>query len=484
MTKILNIKLGHVFVVIAMVSLMSCNNQNTDERPNILVVLCDDLGYADLGFNGAKDIQTPAIDNLAGNGIVFSDAYVSHGFCGPSRASLMTGRYPHLIGSQFNLPANSDTLGMGIPLSETFISKVLQDAGYYTGAIGKWHLGSNEEYHPNNRGFDDFYGFLGGGHMYFPEEYQKKYKNLKEKGVENIWDYLHPLEHNGEQVKETEYLTDAFSREAIRFIGESKEKQEPFFLYLAYNAPHSPMQAKAEDLEVYKHIKDEKRRTYAAMVHAVDRGVEEIVQALKENGQYENTLIVVLSDNGGKLVLGADNTPLTAGKGSTYEGGYRVPMMFHWPSNIKTGKQFKYPVSALDFYATFAAMANAEIPEGKELDSKNIMPDVLADKNPHQDEMIYCLRHRTAYSDVGARRNQWKVARVGMKPWQLFNIIEDKGEQNDLSAQHPELVKELVEITEQWSATHLQPYWWHCGEEGVLWKERDMPRFNETFAIE
>ncbi len=261
------------------------NKTTKEERPNILFILCDDLGYSDVGFNGGKDVKTPSLDALAANGAMFTSAYVAHPFCGPSRAAIMTGRYPHLIGAQFNLPRT----GMrgyhtkGVPTEEPFLSKILQDAGYYTGIVGKWHLGHATEFHPNNRGFDDFYGFLGGGHNYFPAQYQAAFGRELKKGTKakDVWNYLTPLEHNGKAVKETEYLTDAFSREAIRFVNEAAKKDSPFFLYLAYNAPHSPLEAKEEDLAKFAHIEDKKRRTFAAMVYAVDRGVGQIVKTLK-----------------------------------------------------------------------------------------------------------------------------------------------------------------------------------------------------------
>ena len=489
------------FTCLSAIILMSCNsskvnvNRNdnskgvslikTPKKPNILVILCDDLGYSDLGFNGSKDIPTPAIDELAFGGTIMTSAYVAHPFCGPSRASLMTGLYAHKIGAQFNLPPNSgETIKKGISLEETFISKVLDDAGYYTGIMGKWHLGSNPEFHPNVRGFDDFYGFLGGGHNYFPEQYRAAYKRQKENGQKIIWDYLHPLEHNGKQVKETEYLTDAFSREAVRFINDSGKTDDPFFLYLSYNAPHTPLQAKEEDLKLFSHIKNKKRRTYAAMVYAVDRGVKRVTKALKESGQYENTLIVFFSDNGGKVKAGANNFPLKDGKGSTFEGGYRVPMFFHWPNVVPSGQKFNYNVSALDFYPTFARLAGANIPESKQLDGKNIWDKFLQNQDSRKDENIYVLRHRNGFSDVGVRKNQWKAVKAYNQKWKLFNVDNDMAENNNLRSQHPEILKTLVEEAQVWSQSHIQPNWWHDVKTGIQWKKDNMPRFNETFKID
>lgn len=478
-------KLMFIAVLILLANIgLACKPIKKESKPNILVVLCDDLGYADVGFNGSEDIKTPALDKLAADGTIFTSAYVSHPFCGPSRTSIMTGVYPHKIGSQFNLQPNCETTGKGVPKEETFISKVLQDAGYYTGAIGKWHLGSVDKFHPNNRGFDDFYGFLGGGHNYFPKQYRAAYERQKKAGKKVIFEYLLPLEHNGVEVKETEYITDALSREAMRFINDAKDDEKPFFLYLAYNAPHVPLEAKEEDMALFNHIEDKDRRTYAGMVYAVDRGVNSIVETLKKNNQLDNTLIVFFSDNGGKLGKGANNYPLREGKGSACEGGYRVPMFFHWPNKIPAGAKYKHPVSSLDLYPTFAAIGNGTIASDKMIDGKDILADVINGNDARENEMIYCLRHRLAYSDVGARMGKWKALRLKNESWKLYNVEEDAGETNDLSTQHPEILTAIVDSAKLWSNTHIQPYWFHANHEGKNWYEHDMPRFDETFRLD
>ncbi|VGO20437.1 sulfatase-like hydrolase/transferase [Pontiella sulfatireligans] len=474
----------HIIVLLA--AALSSYAAAPSARPNILIVMCDDLGYADVGFNGAKDIRTPALDKLAAAGTVCTSAYVAHPFCGPSRMGLLSGRYPHEFGGQFNHPPFQEGLteydSLGIPEEETLISTVLQDAGYFTGAIGKWHLGIDKPFHPNTRGFDDFYGFLGGGHMYFPEKYAGIYERQNKAGVERINEYVLPLEHNGEQVTPKGYLTDELTGEAIRFIDTAaQKKKQPFFLYLAYNAPHSPMEASDEDLAVFSDIANPKRRTYAAMVYAVDRGVARIVDSLKKNGQYDNTLIIFLSDNGGKPSQGASNAPLRGQKGDTFEGGFRVPMFFHWPDNVPV-QTFNHPVSALDFYPTFVQLAGTKLPKGKELDGKDIMADLKKGTSPRKGEMIYSMRHRNSYSDVSARRDDWKVTRYGGQPWRLFNIDEDPGENNDLATQHPERVQEMVKKAEGWSGTHVQPLWFHAGQARDEWKKNNMPRFDKTFS--
>jgi arylsulfatase A-like enzyme len=457
----------------------SAGIQASEQKPNIILIVADDLGYADVGFNGSKDIITPNIDDLAKSGTSFSDAYVAHPFCGPSRAALMTGRYPHKIGSQFNLPTRGSNVG--VPTDAKFISKLLNENNYFTGALGKWHLGDAPKYHPNQRGFDEYYGFLGGGHNYFPSQYQPMYEKQKAQGLKNIFEYLTPLEHNGKEVKESEYITDALSREAVNFVDKAAEKTNPFFLYLAYNAPHVPLQAKDEDIAMFPNIKNKDRKTYAGMVYAVDRGIGKLVNALKKNNQLNNTLIVFMSDNGGKLSKGANNFPLKAGKGSTQEGGFRVPMLFHWPKHVPAGKRFSHPVSALDLYPTFAALAGAKIEESQQLDGTNMWPAFIKNENPHKDEPIYALRHRKGYSDAAIRLNQWKALKVNQQPWQLFNIENDISEKHDVSKANRALLTDMVREMEKWSWDNQQPRWFHETNEGVNWRLDAMPRFDKTF---
>lgn len=455
-------------------------------RPNIVLILCDDLGYADVGFNGAKDITTPAIDALANNGTVFTSAYVTHPFCGPSRMGLLAGRYPHSFGAPFNLPPTGSGFDRydeeGIPVDETLIGTVLQRAGYFTGAIGKWHLGFAPQFHPNRRGFDDFYGFLGGGHMYFPDRYAPIHQRQKKAGKTRFNEYITPLEHNGKVVRETEYMTDALSREAVRFVKEASRTQKPFFLYLAYNAPHTPLEAKEDDIARFEHIKDEKRRTYAAMVYAVDRGVGRLVDALKATHALDKTLIVFLSDNGGKTGGGSSNAPLRMGKGSVCEGGFRVPMFFHWPRQVAAGRRFEHPVSALDFYPTFTRLAGASVPEEQKLDGKDIWESVAEGKNPRPGESIFALRHWKGFHNVGIRRDGWKALKRGPNgPWELFDMESDVGEERDVSQHHSDTVESMVAEARQWSASHTAPRWFITASAETSWRQRSMPDYESTF---
>lgn len=457
------------------------------QRPNIVLILCDDLGYADVGFNGATDIVTPHLDALASNGKVFSSAYVCHPFCGPSRMGLMTGRYPHVFGAPFNLPNSG--LGieeynrLGVPVSQRLLSSQLQKAGYFTGAIGKWHLGIQPEFHPNRRGFDEFYGFLGGGHMYFPEKFGPIYERQKRGGKETFNEYIVPLERNGQPVEETEYVTDGLSREAVRFVHNAASKDAPFFLYLAYNAPHTPLEAKEDDLARFAEISDDKRRTYAAMVYAVDRGVGQVVSALKETQTFEETLIVFLSDNGGKIGGGSDNGPLAQGKGSICEGGIRVPMFFHWPKVVSQGR-YDFPVTALDFYPTFSALAGLAPSDSVTLDGLNIWDCVQANQSPDRREPIFALRHWNGFHNVGARQGDWKVTKRGPKSaWNLFDVAKDPGEQTDLADQHPDIVKRIVEAAGKWSQTHIQPAWFDNKSAEERWNKKQMPVYKSTFSL-
>lgn len=458
---------------------------SADDRPNILLIMTDDQGYADVGFNDSPDIITPELDKLAHNGVIFTSGYVVHPFCGPSRMGMLSGRYPHEFGGPYNLPPNRyGPNDLGIPVSEKLMSSTLQDAGYFTGLVGKWHLGDTPKYHPNVRGFDDFYGFLGGGKEYFPDEFHAKYDQQIASGNDNPWDYLHPLEHNGKEVRETEYVTDGLSREACRFIREASEKDQPFFLFLSYNAPHTPLQAKEEDMAMFPDITDQKRKTYAGMVYAVDRGVKQIVETLKAQGDFDNTLIVFLSDNGGRTDQGGNNAPLRGGKGSTFEGGFRVPMFMHWPAGLQSGKTYAHPVTALDLYPTFAGLANAEVPSDKELDGLDIMDAVKTGESPSDERIIYTVNHKAGYSDVGARMGDYKVVRFNHRPWLLYNVAEDPGENQNLRQRHPEKIEEIVGQMRELVQQHTEPGWFHAPEAGERWESENMPKYEKTFSTD
>ncbi|MEO9476594.1 MAG: sulfatase-like hydrolase/transferase [Cyclobacteriaceae bacterium] len=466
------------FLMLILMAIASFNTFS-QTRPNIIFVLADDLGYNDVGFNGSTDIPTPELDVLADQGTVFSSAYVLHPFCGPSRAGLLTGRYPHEIGSQFNLPSTGTGSDLGVPTDQKFMSKMLQEAGYQTGLVGKWHLGKEPEYHPNVRGFDDFYGFLGGGHEYFPDYYKQQYANGSN------WDYNAPMEHNGVEVTDDdEYITDELSNEAIRFIEESAAGTDPFFLFISYNAPHTPLRAKTEDLAVPQiaAIADGTRQTYAAMVYAMDRGVGRVVDALQAQGVYDNTLIVFLSDNGGRTDQGGNNFPLSGSKGNTLEGGFRVPMFWHWPSNVPSDQTYDHVISALDFYPTFAYLANADVSANGHLDGKNVWNEITTGADARVGDPIFSLRHNASANEVGVRRDEWKAYKWNNAAWKLFNIENDISEQTDLSSQFPELLDTLIARASKWSEDHVEPLFWDSPTAASNWVNNNMPNYAVTFG--
>jgi len=484
------------WIPILILSLISINNISAkSSKPNILVILMDDLGYADVGFmpGAASDIYTPNIDKLAQMGTVFTSAYVSHPFCGPSRTSIMTGRMPHTIGAQFNLAAFSDK---GITTSESFISNLLKDAGYYTGIIGKWHLGEESQFHPNNRGFDYFYGFLGGGHEYFSNTWLNAatYNPSKYKTGNYAGDYNRPMMENGKFVSTPadSYCTDELTNAGEKFIDLAKQENKPFFLIMSYNAPHTPIQAMPKDIAALKSTLGAKaatdgseRLTYTAMMYNADYNIKRLVEKLKTTGNFNNTLIVFLSDNGGKTEKGANNSPLKGKKGDAYEGGFRVPMFFCWPQGgVPQGYTNPYNFSSLDFYPTFAYLAGVHIPSDKKFDGINVWENVINKSDPRPESNIFVMRHQSPFNYTGVVKNNYKLYTSGNGKWYLYDLKTDIGENTDISASHPDLVKEMKKAVYEWSWTHIQPEFFDAPRFGFEeeWIKNNMPNFGKTFG--
>jgi len=420
----------------------------SSSQPNIILIVTDDQGYADVGFNGSTEIPTPHIDRIANEGVRFDQGYVSYPVCGPSRAGFMTGRYQGRFGFTTNPTMNPAVPNAGVRLDEDMISEVLKTQGYSTKAIGKWHLGIQPDYQPRNQGFDEFFGFLSGGHQYFPELLTL---NSMQEVIDNetSWYYMRLLD-NGERVDIDKYLTDALSDRAVDFI--ERKEDEPFFLYLAYNAPHTPYQATQKYLDRFPHIEDEKRRTYAAMISAVDDGVGAILDKLDELDIADDTLIFFLSDNGGPINKShvANNGVLRAGKGSLFEGGVRVPFAMRWPDRIEPGMDFDKPISSLDIMATVAAQTGATIAEERPLDGVDLLPYLNGEKsgNPH-DVLFWRQLSKESYA---VRRGDMKMVlgEGNKKNAQLFDISQDISESSDIADEHDPTVEELLRLRDEW----------------------------------
>ncbi|HLP36029.1 sulfatase-like hydrolase/transferase [Lacibacter sp.] len=435
------------------------------DRPNIIIILTDDQGYADVGFNGCKDIPTPNIDRIAKSGVVFANGYVSYAVCAPSRAGLITGRYQDRFGYSRNPLYRPFDASIGLPLTEQTLPEFLKQNGYNTMGIGKWHLGVHEKFRPWNRGFNEFFGFLGGGHRYLPEEYtivnQDSAKNEGES-------YRTKLIRNNKSVEESEYLTDALSREAVSFI--ERNKQQPFFLYLAYNAPHSPLQATPKYLSRFDHINNPKRKTYAAMVSAVDDGVGTVLDKLQQLNLTENTIVIFLSDNGGpESDNGSDNGLLRAGKGSLFEGGIRVPFAMQWPSQIKANTKYEQPVISLDIFATIAANIGKTAAPKNELDGVNILPYLIGAKkgSPHEylfwrqfDQKNYAVLHQSGLKEVILRDSSFS----------LYNLKADIEEKTKLD--DAKMMSTFEQQRKKWEANTVAPLFLGLNQEEQYEREK------------
>jgi arylsulfatase A-like enzyme len=422
-------------------------------RPNVVIILADDLGYGDLSIHGSRDVVTPHIDSIAREGIRCTSGYVSAPYCSPSRAGLLTGRYQQRFGHEFNpqLLARGGK-GQGLAPSEVTIAARLKAAGYATGLLGKWHQGEEDKFHPLNRGFTEFFGFLPGAHSYVRSD-------------DKDWG---PIYRDRQRVKLEGYLTDVLAQEAASFI--EGNRREPFFLYLAFNAVHTPLQVPDAAYKRFAHIKDPKRRIHLAMTAALDDAVGKVLTKLRATGLDEKTLIFFLSDNGGPTTKFAPNAssngPLRGSKGDTWEGGIRVPFFVRWKGQLPAGKVYDPPVIALDIHATALAAAGIAVKPAWKLDGVNLLPFLKGDNTaaPHA-----ALFWRFG-EQMAVRAGDWKLVRpdlsakefgkIAEKPM-LFNLRTDVGEKHDLAGKHPEKVKELLGKWQAWNKELAPPAWPH-----------------------
>lgn len=395
----------------------------TTEPPNLIIILTDDHGYHDVGFNGCTDIPTPHLDSIAQNGIRFTRGYVSYPLCGPSRAGLLTGRYQDRFGFSANPTSDPTNPAAGIPLEQENIAEVLKKVGYTSAIVGKWHMGTHPVHHPLNRGFDHFYGFLTGGHHYLPNKLT--INDLTDVDKNKDW-YRTRLLSGHTRVDMEGYLTDELSDRAVSFIEKQAESDTPFLLYLAYNAPHRPLQATKKYLSRFSHISDARRRRYAAMLSAVDDGVGRILTSLRKTGIEKDTLVVFLSDNGGAYNNGSENSPLRGWKSDLFEGGLRVPFAMQWKGHLPEGMDYTYPIISLDIMATITELANAPIDADRPLDGVNLIPYLTGVKSGAPHRQLFWRKFE---------ENLMAVLDGNMKlvNHQLFDLDVDISEQENLS---------------------------------------------------
>ncbi len=399
-----------------------------------------------MGFHGCQDIPTKHLDALAASGVRFTSGYVSGPYCSPTRAGLLTGRYQNRFGHEFN-PGDAEIKG-GLPIEQTTLADRLKSAGYRTGLVGKWHLGGQPQFHPQKRGFDEFFGFLGGAHSY-----------VQDKGILR----------GTEQVKELDYTTDAFAREATAFIDQ--KSSQPWFLYLAFNAVHTPMDATEERLAKFSSIQDQQRRKYNAMMLAMDEAIGQVMQKLEATGQKNDTLVFFISDNGGPTmkgvtVNGSVNQPLRGSKRTTLEGGIRVPFVLSWPGKVAPAVK-DAPVIQLDLHAT--ALAAAEVPHKSEwkLDGVDLLPYVMGTKADAPHSALFWRFGQ----QMAVRAGDWKLVRYDgnadtqtgkaqpVTSAKLYNLAKDIHEDSDLSAAMPEKVAELQKLWDAWNQDNVDPLW-------------------------
>jgi len=430
---------------IAAITLANCKflRGGTQRRPNIIVIISDDMGYADIGCHGCKDIPTPNIDSIAHKGIRFTNGYVSAPGCSPSRAGFMTGRYQQRFGHYHNPgpPPGGLRDHVGLPLTEITIADMLKSAGYVTGLVGKWHMGLAPHFHPLKRGFNEFFGFLHGKHSY----------------IDPSLGSFNPIMRGTVPVNEKQYLTDAFTREAISFI--KRHRTQPFFLLLAYNAPHAPMEVPKRYQNSFKHITNRTRRAYAGMLAAMDDGIGRVLAQLRTYGIEENTLVFFLNDNGGwgegnRHYEGSTNTPLRGGKGSFYEGGIRVPFIVQWPRRLSGPRTYNHPVISLDILPTVAAVAGAKLPQDRKIDGVNLIPYLTGQTKEPPHESLFWF----AWGQYAIREGNWKLVNTGSHT-ELFDLADDIAESHDLSAEQVDVAKFLAHAYESWNSQMAQPLW-------------------------
>jgi arylsulfatase A-like enzyme len=438
---------------------LSAADQAKPPRPNILVIVADDLGYGDIGVHGGREVPTPHIDALAASGVRCTSGYVAAPYCSPSRAGFLTGRYPTRFGHEFN-PHVGEARKLGLPLDQRTIAGRLRGAGYATGLIGKWHQGFDAAHHPRSRGFDEYFGFLVGGHNYLLH---------KDAEMEFATDYCKNMIYRDRELQKLDgYTTDLFTDEALAFMARHPDK--PWFLYLAYNAVHTPL----EVLEKYgdrvpKSITDRERRGYLSLLIGLDDAVGRIRAYLRETGKDRDTLVFCFSDNGGsgrKPFLAYNtgvNAPLRGNKGQTLEGGIRVPFFVSWPGKLPASQTYDQPVIALDILPTAGAVAGAEVGPG--VDGVDLLKRLTGEDTTAPHEALYWRFG----PQKAVRKGRWKLVdwrdfeSQQQSGWQLYDLVKDVGEKTNLASVEPRIVAELSGAWDKWNERNVAPRW-HGGQ--------------------
>lgn len=457
-------------------------------RPNVVIILVDDLGYGELGCYGGRDVATPHIDSLAIDGIRFTHGYVTAPFCAASRAAILTGRYQTRFGFEFNpIGAQNALPSVGLPLQERTFADSLRESGYATGLVGKWHQGGTAQFHPQRRGFDEFFGFLHEGHYYVPTPWEGHLTWLRRKqlpdssqgrwtspsgstiwsthlkSMEPAYDADNPILRSSQPIDERSNLTEAFTREAEHFI--ARHASQPFCLLLAYNAVHSPMQASTKALQQVSHIADIHRRIFAAMLLQLDEGVGRVLACLKDHHLDENTIVFFLSDNGGPTrELTSSNHPLRGEKGQLFEGGIRVPFLVRWTGRLPRHQEDSRMVSSMDIAATALALANptdTQPPGDRPIDGKNLLPYLTKNRTAVIHERLYWRVGQQA----ALRQADWKLLRNRgpanrqANEWQLYNLQSDPSESTNIAATQPDTVQQLLEQFQSIDRSMSPPLW-------------------------
>jgi arylsulfatase A-like enzyme len=466
--------------------------------PNIVLIVADDLGYNDISFNGGGvadgAVPTPNINSIGHDGVNLTEGYAGNATCAPSRAAIMTGRYATRFGYEFtpahplfmkmiaeqstglhkpvyfekNAEDYPDITTLGVPHSEVMVGEILHKQGYHTLMLGKWHLGELPEMQPQNQGFDEWLGFLAGGQKYAPAgsptvvESKQPWDPIDK----FIWAIL-PFsvsKDGGPRFHPDEYMTDYLGDQAVAAIKANKNR--PFFMYLAFNAPHTPLQAKKEDYDALPMIKDHELRVYAAMIRSLDRNIGHVLQTLKAEGLDDNTLVIFTSDNGGANYIGLPdiNKPFRGWKATFFQGGIRVPYFMKWPGVLPAGGTFNEPVAHVDIFATAAAAAGAAVPTDRKLDGVNLLPymEGAATGRPHQTLFWRTRDYKTVLD------GDWKLQVSGMlkKDW-LYNLKDDPTEKVNLADSNPEKLAAMKKVLNSIDAEQAKPAWPALAEAAV-----------------